>query len=70
DPYGLFAFLDFQLVDTGFFQQFDQFLNFTDINESSTPKGRSGALGRLFKLFQGGLQGQSVTAGAKAADHT
>jgi hypothetical protein len=32
DPYGLFAFTDFQFVDAGLFQQFDQFLDFTDIH--------------------------------------
>jgi hypothetical protein len=32
DPYGFFAFLDFQLVDAGLFQQLDQFLDFTNIH--------------------------------------
>ncbi|MNC67570.1 hypothetical protein D3C75_1180780 [compost metagenome] len=32
DPYGFFAFTDLELVDAGLFQQFDQFLNFTNIH--------------------------------------
>lgn len=32
DAYRLFAFADFQLVDTGLFQQLDQFLDFTNVH--------------------------------------
>jgi hypothetical protein len=35
DANGLFPFGDFQLGDAGFFNQFDQFFDFTNIHERS-----------------------------------
>lgn len=38
DANRLLTFVNFQLVDTGLFQQFDQFLDFANIHEALTPR--------------------------------
>ncbi len=38
DTYGLFTLVNLELVDTGLFQQFDQFLDFANIHEAVTPR--------------------------------